>query len=141
MKYICDAPDGKTWFRLETDGEAANESDVMHHAVEKYFRNEKEKAVQSYRPPPGPVFEQEIGLKGHVQREMPLFLTLRDRSGTALVTAMLPPGGRDSRTFRPIIVGPQNSDPYAEHADAVRALGQHFGLTLDRVRCYPYHRG
>jgi hypothetical protein len=53
---------------------------------------------------------------------------------------MLPPGGRDDRTFRPIIVGMANADPYVEHADAIRALGQHFGIALERARCYPYRR-
>ena len=77
----------------------------MHHAVEKYFRKEHERAAQSFRPLSKVNFEQEIGLKAHVQREMPLFLTLRDDDGTPLATAMLPPGGRDDRSFRPIIVG------------------------------------
>jgi len=85
-------------------------------------------------------FEQEIGLKAHIQREMPLFLTLRDDEGNPLVTAMLPPGGQDDRSFRPIIVGMANADPYVDHADAIKALGQHFGLALERGRCYPYRR-
>lgn len=72
---------------------------------------------------------------------MPLFLTLRDGIGNALATAMLPPRGRDTPAFRPIIVGLENSDPYPEHGKAIRALGEHFGLALDRVRCYPYRRG
>ena len=38
MQYVCDAPKGKTWFRIETEGEAAHESRLMSHAVEKYFR-------------------------------------------------------------------------------------------------------
>ena len=46
---------------------------------------------------------------------MPIFLTLRDGEGTALVTAMLPPAGKDERAFRPIIVGASNSDPYPQH--------------------------
>ena len=71
---------------------------------------------------------------------MPIFLTLRDGEGTALVTAMLPPAGQDERAFKPIIVGSANSDPYPEHGDAIRKLGEHFGLTLDPVRCYPYRR-
>jgi hypothetical protein len=140
MKYICDAPGGKTWFRIETEAEAASESDAMRHAVEKFFRKEQEKAAQSFQPVSKVYFEQEIGLKAHIQREMPLFLTLRDEEGNPLVTAMLPPGGRDDRNFRPIIVGMANSDPYVEHADAIRALAQHFGLTLERSRCYPYRR-
>jgi hypothetical protein len=53
---------------------------------------------------------------------------------------MLPPAGRDDRAFRPIIVGPDNSDPYPEHGAAIGALGEHFGLTLDPARCYPYRR-
>jgi hypothetical protein len=140
MKYVCDAPGGRTWFRLETESEAALESEAMHHAVEKYFRNEKEKATRSYEPPSKVFFEQEIGLKAHLQREMPLFLTLRDDEGKPLVTAMLPPGGRDAGGFRPIIVGPDNKDPYPQHGDAIRALAQRFGLTLDKMRCYPYRR-
>jgi hypothetical protein len=112
----------------------------MRHAVEKYFRKEQDKAAQSFRPISKVNFEQEIGLKAHIQSEMPLFLTLRDGEGNPLATAMLPPGGRDDRSFRPIIVGMANSDPYIEHAGAIRALGQHFGLSLERARCYPYRR-
>jgi hypothetical protein len=51
---------------------------------------------------------------------------------------MLPPGGRESSAFRIIIVGPENRDPYPDQEDAIRALGEHFGLILDRKRCYPY---
>lgn len=141
MKYVCDAPGGATWFRIETEAEAAAESDLMCHAVDKYFREEKEKAAGTYRPTSAVFFEQEIGLKAHIQREMPLFLTLRDDEGKALVTAMLPPGGRKDLSFTPIIVGFQNADPYLEHSEAIRALGAHFGLSLDRLRCYPYRRG
>jgi len=141
MRYVCDAPGGKTWFRIETEGEAVAESDAMQHAVEKFFRTEKAKAAQTYRPPSKTFFEQEIGLKAHLQREMPLFLTLRDGEGNALVTAMLPPGGRDDRMFRPILVGPANGDPYPEHGAAIEALATHFGVVLERERCYPYRRG
>lgn len=140
MRYVCDAPGGKTWFRIENVAEAAAESDAMHHAVEKYFRREQEKATQTYKPQSNVFVEQEIGLKAHLQREMPLFLTLRDGEGNALTTAMLPPGGHDSRTFTPIIVGAGNSDPYPEQGDAIRTLGQHFGIVLERQRCYPYRR-
>lgn len=140
MRYVCDAPNGKTWFRLETEGEAVAESEVMRHAVEKYFRKEQEKAARSFQPVSKVYFEQEIGLKAHIQREMPMFLTLRDGEGNALATAMLPPAGTDERSFRPIIVGPGNADPYPEHGDAIRNLAQHFGTTLERGRCYPYRR-
>jgi hypothetical protein len=140
MKYVCDAPGGKTWFRIERDAEAADETDAMHHSVEKFFRSEKEKATQSYQPASKNFVEQEIGLKAHLQRTMPLFLTLRDGEGNALATAMLPPGGHERATFKPIIVGIGNSDPYPEHGNAIRTLGQHFGITLERDRCYPYRR-
>ncbi len=140
MRYVCDAPGGKTWFRIESEAEAAKESDIMQHAVEKFFRREHEKAAQTYQPISRVHFEREIGLKAHIQREMPLFLTLRDGEGNPLATAMLPPAGRDDKSFRPIIVGMANSDPYIEHADAIRALGQHVGLSLERARCYPYRR-
>ncbi|HEY1796910.1 MAG TPA: hypothetical protein VGG57_12415 [Stellaceae bacterium] len=140
MKYVCDAPDGKTWFRIETEGEAAAESEIMHHAVEKYFRKEYERAAQGFQPVSTVNFEQEIGMKAYIQREMPLFLTLRADDGGALATAMLPPGGKDDRSFRPIIVGASNADPYDDQDAAIRALGAHFGMTLERTRCYPYRR-
>lgn len=141
MRYICDAPGGKTWFRMETEAEAIVESELMRHAVEKYFRREREKAASNFRPAPGSaIFEQEIGLKAHIQREMPLFLTLRDGEGNGLVTAMLPPQGEDGGPFRPIVVGPENRDPYPEHGDAIAALGGHFNISLDRGRCFPYRR-
>ena len=138
MQYICDAPGAKTWFRIETEGEAALESDAMGHAVEKHFRHAWEAAANSYRSTASPFIEQNIGLKDHIQRVMPLFLTLRDAEGRALVTAMLPPGGEDDPDFRIIIVGPENRDPYPEHEEAICALGDHFGLILDRDRCFPY---
>jgi hypothetical protein len=140
MKYVCDAPGGKTWFRFETQAEAISESTAMRHAVEKHFRQAAEKAAKTFQPNSRILFEQEIGLKAHIQREMPLFLTLRDGEGDALVTAMLPAGGQDDKTFKPVIVGPENRDPYPEHGDAIRALGEHFGMLLERVRCYPYRR-
>ena len=49
MEYVCDAPGGRTWFRLVSEGEAAMESEVMRHAVEKYFRREWAKAAESFR--------------------------------------------------------------------------------------------
>ena len=138
MQYICDAPGAKTWFRIETEGEAALESDAMGHAVEKHFRQAWETATNSYQASSSPFIERNIGLKAHIQRAMPLFLTLRDGEGGALVTAMLPPGGEDDPAFRIIIVGPENRDPYHEHGNAIAALGEHFGLTLGRDRCFPY---
>lgn len=140
MQFVSDAPGQKTWFRIETEAEAAQESLVMRHAVEKHFRRAYDEASQAYRPAPGPYIEQDIGREAYIRRAMPVFLTLRDGEGNALVTAMLPPARRDSLVMRPIIVGHGNSDPYPEHGDAVRALGRHFGLALDRARCYPYRR-
>jgi prepilin-type N-terminal cleavage/methylation domain-containing protein len=85
----------------------------------------------TYVPPKARSYiEQNIGLKAHIQRAMPRFLTLRDGEGTALVTAMLPPEGQDERNFKPIIVGPDNSDPYLEHAEAIRKLGVKAGLNV-----------
>lgn len=141
MRFVCDTAGRKTWFLIETEAEAAQESQIMRHAVEKHFRRAYEQAAQAYKPPPGPYIEQDIGREAHIRRTMPMFLTLRDEEGTALTTAMLPPGGRDDRTFDPIIVGYGNGDPYPEHGDAIRDLGRHFGLSLDRARCFPYRRG
>ena len=141
MQYVCESPP-KTWFRIETEAEAFQESQAMDHAVERYFNQAREQAATAYVPPAGHrVIDQNIGLKAHIQSAMPIFLTLRDNEGTPLATAMLPPTGQTEREFRPIIVGPGNSDPYPEHAEAIKALGKHYGLTLDPVRCFPYRRG
>jgi peptidoglycan/xylan/chitin deacetylase (PgdA/CDA1 family) len=141
MRFVVDAPNGKSWFRLETEAEAAQESQLMRHAVEKYFRIEREKAVQSFQPASKSYIEQDIGLNAHIQRAMPLFLTLRDQDGKAHVTAMLPASGKHDAGARFIIVGPGNADPYPGEGDAIKALGDHFGLILERERCYPYQRG
>lgn len=141
MKYICDATNGRTWFRIETEAEAASESRLMNHAVEKHFREARARAAANFVPASARYIEQGIGLDAHVQREMPLFLTLRDHEGKPLATAMLPPRGQADPGFRTIVVGPANGDPYAGQEDAIRALGDHFGLELDRARCYPYRRG
>ena len=141
MKYVCDAPGDRTWFRLETEAEAIQESALMNHAVEKHFRREREKAARSYQPAATAFIERDIGLASHIAREMPMFLTLRDGTGKALVTAMLPPDGREDSSFRPIVVGPDNANPYTEHGDAIATLAAHFNVTLDADRCYPYRRG
>ncbi len=145
MRFVCDAAGGKAWFQIETEAEAAKESELMHHAVEKHFRRAYEQAWQAYRPAPGPFVEQDIGRAAHVRRAMPVFLTLRDGEGTALATAMLPSprqqaAGRDDVAICPMVVGPGNGDPYPEHGEAIRDLGEHFGVALNRVRCYPYGR-
>jgi hypothetical protein len=139
MQFICDAPGRKTWFRIETEGEAAAESLAMRHAVEKYFRREREAAIQNYRPPSSTSYiERDIGLNAHIQRTMPIFLTLRAHDGTPLATAMLPPEAKDSDSFRTIVVGAANADPFGTEDEAIQALAAHFGLTLTREQCYPY---
>jgi hypothetical protein len=140
MRFVCDAAGGKAWFRIETEAEAMRESELMRHAVEKHFRRAREQASQAYRPAPGPFVEQDIGREAHILRAMPVFLTLRDGEGNALATAMLPQPGRDNLACNPMVVGPGNGDPYPEHGKAIRDLGRHFGLALDRARCYPYGR-
>jgi hypothetical protein len=91
MRFVCDATNGKAWFRIETEAEAARVSELMRHAVGKHFRRAHEQASQSYRPAPGPFVEQDIGREAYIRRTMPVFLTLRDGEGTALASAMLPP--------------------------------------------------
>ena len=139
MRFVCDAPGGKTWFALETEAEAEAESALMRHAVDRYFRSHVAEARETYRAPPGaPAFERDIGLKGHIARATPLYLTLRADDGEGLATAMLPPQGRNQANFRCIIVGPDNSDPYTNHARAIEALAHKFGLELKREDCFPY---
>jgi hypothetical protein len=140
MQFVCDAPGGRTWFRIESEAEASQESLAMNHAVEKYFRREQENAAQSYRPASQNYIERDIGRAAHIAREMPLFLTLRDREGAPLATAMLPPRAEENPGFRIIIVGPSNGDPYGAHGDAIAALGAHFEISLDRESCFPYSR-
>jgi hypothetical protein len=139
MRYVCDAPGGATWFRIETEAEAEAEAALMRHAVDKYFRRYEAAAREGYRAPAGaPTFEQGIGLKDHIARAMPLFLTLRSDAGEGLATAMLPPEGRNQVNFRIIIVGPDNADPYEAHERAIDALAKHYGLSLPRAECFPY---
>ncbi|MEQ1619229.1 MAG: hypothetical protein ABL883_12900 [Terricaulis sp.] len=119
--------------------EAEAEAALMRHAVDRYFCSYEVDARDQYQAPPGVAsFEQEIGLKDHVARTMPIFLTLRADDGAGLTTAMLPPGGRRLRGFKCVIVGVRNSDPYAEHAPAIAALALHFKIELKREDCYPY---
>jgi hypothetical protein len=138
MQFICDAPDRKSWFRIETEFEADQESALMDHGVDKHFRRARECAVQTYKPSSTVYFEQNIGLEAHVREEMSVFLTLRDCEGNGLATAMLPPGGKEKAGFRKIIVGHGNSDPFPENAKAIEALGKHFGISVDKESCYPY---
>lgn len=139
MQYVCDAPGGATWFRFETEAEAEAEAALMRHAVDRYFRRHLAAARESYRAPKGAAnFEQAIGLKDHIARAMPVFLTLRADDGAGLATAMLPPQGRNPAAFRIVIVGQANADPYATHEPAIEALAQHFQIELPREECFPY---
>jgi hypothetical protein len=140
MQFVCDVAGGRTWFRIETEAEAAQESELMRHAVEKHFRRAYEQASEAYCPVGVPYIEQDIRRRAHIRRVMPMFLTLRDDEGRALVTAMLPSAAQADLAFRPVVVGQKNSDPYPEHGDAIDALGRHFGIKLDRAYCYPYRR-
>jgi len=141
MKYICDASQ-YTWFRIETVGEAALESQAMNHAVERHFRVAYEEASRSYVPPRSAhAFEESIGRNAYIQKVMPIFVTLRDSEGKVLVTGMLPPEGQMEDDMRPIIVGHSNTDPYAHYSDAIEALAEHLDLDLDEDYCYPYNRG
>ena len=140
MQFVCDTPDRKTWFRIESECEAEQESTLMEHGVDKHFRQARDCARQSHQPISAVFIEQDIGLEAHIQAEMPLFLTLRDSEGNGLATAMLPPGGIPDGGFRKIIVSVGNSDPYPDHQDAINALSDHYGLSLDRDSCYPYNR-
>ncbi|HEY0106525.1 MAG TPA: hypothetical protein VGB91_10610 [Rhizomicrobium sp.] len=131
MQYVCDAPGAKTWFRIETEGEAMLEAAAMRHSLDHRFRHERETAIGSYRPPRllSPI-ERDIGLAAHIGRTMPIFLTLRDRDGTALATAVLPQRGDTAR--EPRVVGPGYDDAFSSQQDAIAALATHFGMTLRR---------
>ena len=139
MQYVCDAPGDKTWFRIETENEAALESQAMRHALENHFVQERQRAVAKYRARPAlSGIERDIGLEAHVLRSTPRFLTLRDHEGTPLASAMLPPETQAAAQFRPTIVGPGYSDAYATHDGAIAALEKCFGLSLRRECHNPF---
>jgi hypothetical protein len=139
MRFVCDAGED-AWFEIETEAEAALESELMAHAVEKHFCRAYAAARASYVPPLGPFLEQDIGLKAHIRRTMPTFCTLRGPDGMGLASALLRISPAADTATQAIIVGPSNSDPFPEQGGAIRKLGEHFGIELDRVRCYPYSR-
>ncbi len=141
MKFVCDASPALTWFRLETEAEAARESIDMNHAVERHFVQARDSAAAAWKPPSSARYiEQDIGKTAFIERAMPMFLTLRDANGIAVVTAMLPVEHANPLT-RAIVVGHNNSDPYTKFAAAIRALSDHLKINLDRERCFPYRRG
>jgi len=54
----------------------------------------------------------------------------RDRDGTPLINAMLPPGGKDDGRYSIRVVGPGGADTDLGEVDAVQALEKHFGLSI-----------
>lgn len=140
MRYVCDASADLTWFALENEAEAERESADMNHAVEKHYRAARADAAGRFAPPAGVRYiEQDIGKADFIARTMPMFLTLRDGGGAALVTAMLPPRGAGAPSMRAVVVGRGNADPYPAHGAEIAKLGAHFGISLDG--CFPYRRG
>jgi len=137
MQYVCDAPNKKTWFRIETEGEAMMEAEAMHHSLDYRFRHAREAAIGSYMPPAQlRPFERNIGLGAHIARTMPLFLTLRDNEGTPLATAMLPQSACGD--YPPSVVGPDYADAYRSEDGAIAALEKHLGRTLRRESYNPF---
>jgi hypothetical protein len=138
MRFVCDAPGGAVWFAIETLAEAEAEAALMQHAVDRHFIRAHAAAAASFTSADPHGIGRDIGLKAHVLKTMPLFLTLRDGEGAGLATAMLPPQGRPTPRFRLMIVGPNNADPYPQHGAAIMALSRHFGIELPRAACFPY---
>ena len=139
MEYVCDAPGKKTWFRIETEGEATMEAEAMRHAVDNHFRHARLQAIAAYRPAATlRLIERDIALGAHVKRAMPQFLTLRDRDGTALATAMLPPAGKDADAYAPTVFGPNRGDAFATEGEAIAALEKHSGVKLQRGTSYAH---
>jgi hypothetical protein len=138
MHFVCDGGGDRTWFGIDTKAEADAEAALMAHAVDRHFERAWAAAAASYKPADPHGIGRDIGLKDHIRRVMPLFLTLRDGDGAGLATAMLPPKNRAISRFRIIIVGPNNTDPYRNHESAIAALGRHVRLDLPRETCFPY---
>ena len=138
MRFVCDAPGGGSWFQIETQAEADAEAQLMGHRVDRHFAAAEREARESYRPGQG--IERDIGLKDHIRRTMPHFLTLRTGDGGAHVTAMLVLSKAQEGVFSAVIVGRRNSDPFELFEPEIEALGAHYGLTLNPERCYPYGR-
>jgi hypothetical protein len=143
MRFVCDAAGGKAWFRIETAAEAAKESELMRHAVEKHFRRAHEQASQSYKAgagalrraghrargahPPGHAGVPDAARRGGHRARHRHAPAAAGRAGRA--------GGLQSHGCRP-----RERRPLPGARGAIRALGRHFGLSLDRIRCYPYGR-
>jgi hypothetical protein len=126
MRFVCDAAGRKTWFGIETEAEAARESELMRHAVEKHFRRAHEQASQAYRPRAGgPSFEQDIGRAGAHPPGHAGVPDAADGDGDALATRDAPAsagGGADNLVCSPMVVGPGNADP-------TRSTGRPYGTS------------
>lgn len=135
MQFICDAPGQKSWFRIETENEAIFEAEAMKVSIDAPFRIERDAAVQSYRPQARlRAIERDIGLGAHVLRTMPIYLTLRDREGTALANAVLPAKDDLQEDHHAVVIGPGHADPFASQAEAIHALELHYGVSLQTKR-------
>ena len=136
MQYICDAPGKKTWFRIESEGEAMAEAEAMRHSLDYRFRHERAAAIASYKPSDKlRPFERDIGLGAHIARTMPIFLTLRDNEGTPLATAMLPQNCSEDAPCASV-VGPEYGDAFRAEDAAIDALEKHYGVRLKRGRAF-----
>ena len=60
--------------------------------------------------------------------------------GDRLLCNVLRPRFLTAEQYRPILVGPNNSDPFRDYPMAINILARHFGVELDPVRCYPYRK-
>jgi len=135
MQYVCDAPGRKAWFRIETEGEAARESEEMRHSLDYFFRHERDAARKRYSPAGNVSFiERDIGLSSHLKRTMPIFLTLRESDGTAVASAILPQDP-ESESIAARVIGPGDCDAFRAQREALVALEQHLGKPLRR-QCY-----
>jgi len=71
---------GKPGFRIETEAEATTENPTACAPCCRkiLFARSRKRRLRASSRASTVYFEQEIGLKAHIQREMPVFLTLRD---------------------------------------------------------------
>lgn len=133
MQFICEAPGQKTWFRIETEGEAVDDAEAMRHAMDYRFRHERQLAIRSYNPNTD-ARTAENGLGAHLRRTMPIFLTLRGSDGLPLATAIVP---QIAGYYAANVVGPSYTDAYAREQDAIAALEAHLGRSLRRESYSP----
>jgi len=121
-----------------------HESRLMRHTVEKIFlpRAGGRQSNPGVPERPNAIERGHSALEAHVQREMPLFPHVcATGRGNALGYSDAATGWQGSRRVSgSSSFAASNADPYPEQDAAIAALGAHFGLTLDRHRCFPYSR-